>query len=119
MENSIVYYINLDERPDRKQHIENELIKIFPKDIINRISAIKHKTGAIGCSNSHIDALFNFIKSKKDVCYIFEDDFQFLFPPDEIKEILNNVLKEDFNVIMMSYNGLGIDINCQSIKNNF
>ena len=116
--NSIVYYINLDERTDRNQHILIELSQLFPKELINRFSAIKHKNGAIGCSQSHINVLFQFIKSNKDYCFIFEDDFKFLFPIDDIKNILFNTIKNDFNVLLMSYNGLGIEINYEQIKNN-
>jgi GR25 family glycosyltransferase involved in LPS biosynthesis len=116
--NSIVYYINLDERKDRNEYILNELLQLFPKQIINRVSAIKHTNGAIGCSQSHINVLSQFITSSKELCFIFEDDFQFLFPIDHIQIMLLNALKNDFNVIMMSYNGLNININYNNIFNN-
>ena len=116
--NSIVYYINLDERKDRNELIFNELLQLFPKELIHRFSAIKHHNGAIGCSQSHINVLFQFIKSNKDICFIFEDDFTFLFPIDNIKNILFNVLKNEFNVLLMSYNGLGIDVDFEQVKNN-
>jgi len=116
--NSIIYYINLDERIDRNNHVLNELLQLFPKEIINRYSAIKHLNGAIGCSQSHINILFKFIKTNKEYCFIFEDDFHFLFPIDDVKYMLLNALKTDFNVIMMTYNGLGIDIDFSTIKNN-
>jgi GR25 family glycosyltransferase involved in LPS biosynthesis len=116
--NSIVYYINLDERTDRNEHILTELLQLFPKEIIHRYSAIKHQNGAIGCSQSHINVLFQFIKSNKDYCFIFEDDFQFLFPITNIQNIIINALSNDFNLLLMSYNGLGIVINYEQIKNN-
>ena len=116
--NSIVYYINLDEQKDRNEHILNELTQLFPKDIVNRIPAIKHKYGYVGCSMSHIYTLQQFIKSGKQWGFIFEDDFQFLFPIENIKSMLFNVLKHDFNVIMMTYNGFNININYLSISNN-
>ena len=116
--NSIVYYINLDERIDRNEHILNELLKIFPKEIINRFSAIKHQNGAIGCTQSHISILSQFINSGREWGFIFEDDFEFLFSINDIKNMLSNALSIDFNVIMMSYNGLVININYSTIKNN-
>jgi hypothetical protein len=115
---SIVYYINLDERTDRNEHILNELLKIFPKNIINRFSAIKHEQGAVGCTMSHINILLQFINSNKEWCFIFEDDFEFLFPIDDIKIMLSNALKNEFNVIMMTYNGSLININFSTITNN-
>ena len=116
--NSIVYYINLDERKDRDEHILNELKQVFPENIINRISATKNINGAIGCTQSHINTIFKFIKSNKDICFVFEDDFKFLFPIDDIHNMLSNALQTDFNVIMMSYNGLGLEIDVNTIKNN-
>jgi len=116
--NSIVYYINLDERKDRNDFILNELLQLFPKEIINRFSAIKHKNGAIGCTLSHINVLIEFINSGKEWGFVFEDDFQFLFPIDYTINILLNALIFDFNVIMMSYNGVDININYHTICNN-
>jgi GR25 family glycosyltransferase involved in LPS biosynthesis len=116
--NSIVYYINLDERKDRNEHILNELKQLFPEEIINRFPAVKHINGAIGCTQSHINILFKFIKSDKDICFIFEDDFKFLFPIDDVKMMLSSALKDDFNVIMMSYNGLGIEFDYMTIYDN-
>lgn len=113
-----VYYINLDERTDRNKHILNELINIFPKENINRIPAHKHVCGAVGCTQSHVNVLIQFLKSEKEHCFVFEDDFQFLYPKDDIMNIIMNVLKDSYNVIMLSYNSLGIDLDLSSINNN-
>jgi GR25 family glycosyltransferase involved in LPS biosynthesis len=118
MDNYNVYYINLDERLDRKKHIEIELLKIFPKETINRISATKNINGAVGCTQSHINTLFTFLKSDKKYCFVFEDDFQLLYSVDETKNILNNIFSENFNAVMLSYNALGIEYNYDTIKNN-
>ena len=52
------FYINLDERVDRLEHIEKLKQKYsFLKDI-NRLKAYKNKSnGLIGCGVSHIKAL--------------------------------------------------------------
>ena len=115
---SIVYYINLDERPERNEYILNELKQLFPLEIINRFPAIKHKIGAIGCSQSHINILFQFIKSDKEICFIFEDDFKFLFPMDDTKKMLLNAINVNFNVIMLTTNDLCIKINFNKIHQN-
>ena len=50
-----VFYINLEHRKDRKEHVENELKKIGLNG--QRFNAIKTKNGAIGCSMSHLRLL--------------------------------------------------------------
>jgi len=52
-----VVYINLDERKDRNAEIQRELLQAFPATKIQRFSAIRHTTGAIGCTKSHIAVL--------------------------------------------------------------
>jgi GR25 family glycosyltransferase involved in LPS biosynthesis len=116
--NSIVYYINLDEHKNKNDFIFNELKKLFPINIINRISAIKHNFGLIGCCKSHILSLQHFINSNKTFGFIFEDDFEFLFPISNIQNILFNAFKNDFNVLMLTYNNIKIDINFFALSNN-
>jgi GR25 family glycosyltransferase involved in LPS biosynthesis len=70
------YYINLDERVDRKTHFENNIkMRAFFSNL-QRMSAIKNSDGAIGCGLSHIKSLV-LSKNITDVSYvgIFEDDF--------------------------------------------
>ena len=50
-----VFYINLEERIDRKTHVENELNSLGW--IYERFNAIKAKSGRIGCSMSHLKLL--------------------------------------------------------------
>jgi GR25 family glycosyltransferase involved in LPS biosynthesis len=122
--NSIVYYINLDERIDRLFHIQNELESVFDKEIIQRIQGRKHENGAIGCTQSHVDTIIKFLKSNKDLCFVFEDDFQFLYPKNETVQIINNIcsslLAPDniIGVVMLTYNSLGIVLELNTMQNN-
>lgn len=100
--NSAVYYINLADRIDRKIHIENELL-IF-ENMVSRIDAIKDKIGSIGCAKSHILALKTFLQTTKKYCFIFEDDFQFLYQQNETIKIINNIFEHDFDMILLTYN---------------
>ena len=70
------FYINLEHRLDRKQHVEQELSKIGIK--AERFNAIKMENGAIGCSMSHLKILQNSLKNKLDHVLIVEDDITFL-----------------------------------------
>jgi glycosyl transferase family 25 len=71
-----VYYINLEYRTDRKDHIEEQLSKLGLKG--ERFNAIKMVDGAIGCSLSHLKLLENALKNKMDHILILEDDITFL-----------------------------------------
>jgi glycosyl transferase family 25 len=70
-------FINLNERTDRLQHIQEEFKKIGITNAI-RIEAIKMDIGAIGCGLSHIKSL-NYAKQMNfETCFICEDDITFL-----------------------------------------
>jgi glycosyl transferase family 25 len=69
-----VIYINLEERVDRKEQIEQELQKYFSSDKILRFNAIKESHGGIGCTKSHIAVLEMAIKEKWSNYLVVEDD---------------------------------------------
>lgn len=95
------FYINLDERKDRKQFMEKELKKL---DIIpNRIEAVKMKNGAVGCSLSHIKCIEEAIKSNYDYVTIFEDDIE-IIKLDLLKEKVNKLINKDFDILLLSGN---------------
>jgi glycosyl transferase family 25 len=70
------YYINLEHRIDRKEHIEKELNKMGIR--ATRFNAIQMKNGAIGCSLSHLKILEEAKKNKLSHVLIVEDDIVFL-----------------------------------------
>ncbi len=106
----IVYYINLKHREDRYNHINNELAKTnIDKEKINRIEGVYYKTfGILGCAKSHILALESFIKSNKEHCIIFEDDFEFTKSQEDITTLINTFFNSNinFDVLMLSSNTL-------------
>jgi glycosyl transferase family 25 len=87
-----VLYINLDERQDRKFHIQNELPKIGIT-CAQRVSAIRMKNGAVGCSMSHLKCLEIAKQQNWDHVLILEDDIQFL-NPELLKTQLNGFLNK-------------------------
>lgn len=70
------FYINLDHRIDRKEHVEKELDSIGIK--AKRFNAIKMENGAIGCSMSHLKILQDAKNNQLDHVLIVEDDITFL-----------------------------------------
>ena len=85
-----IFYINLEHRTDRKEHVETELLKIGL--IGQRFNAIKMDNGAIGCSMSHLKLLQDAVKHNLEHILIVEDDITFLNPTLFINQI-NNFFK--------------------------
>jgi GR25 family glycosyltransferase involved in LPS biosynthesis len=81
------FYINLASRPDRKQHVEEQL-KIMGINA-TRFNAIKLPNGALGCSMSHLKCLETAKKNNWPHLLVIEDDIKFL-DPELFKCQLNN-----------------------------
>jgi len=99
------FYINLEIRTDRKQHVETQLQNIGI--LANRFNAIKLTNGAIGCSMSHLKCLETAKENNWDHVMIVEDDILFL-NPNLFKNQLNKFLKahKDFDVVLIAGNNV-------------
>lgn len=108
------YYINLDKRKDRKEHIEKTLKLCGILDISERIEAIlTEKNGMLGCTMSHILTLEKFIDSDDNTCLIVEDDLTIHNPEQfitNLTKIFNDKVK--FDVIQLSGNHKVLE-NCE------
>jgi len=99
LEVDAVIYINLDSRPDRKAEITEEMTRIgIPADKIYRLSAVKRKWGALGCSLSHIACMNFIIERGWKRTLVLEDDAGF---EDKDKARWNTGVK-DLNAILTS-----------------
>jgi glycosyl transferase family 25 len=114
------FYINLDKRPDRKQHVETQLGMLGIN--AERFSAIQMDNGAIGCSMSHIKLLEMARDNEWDHILIVEDDILFT-EPDIFKNQLNlffNTVPE-FDVLLLGGNNMStykkVNPSCVQIKN--
>jgi GR25 family glycosyltransferase involved in LPS biosynthesis len=74
-----VFYINLAQRPDRKQHVEEQL-NLIGIQTPTRFNAIKLANGALGCSISHLKCLEIAKQNDWPHLLIVEDDIKFLQP---------------------------------------
>lgn len=100
------FYINLEYRTDRKEHVENELEKIGIK--ATRFNAIKMTNGAIGCSMSHLKILEHANKNKLEHVLIVEDDITFL-DSELFKTQINNFFalhENNWDVILLAGNNM-------------
>jgi len=106
----ILYFINLECRPDRLEHITNEINKTnIDKNKIHRINAFyTPHMGALGCSMSHIKALEQFLETPEDIqhCLIMEDDFEFTQEQDVVNKLLDEFFNsgENYDVFTISTN---------------
>jgi GR25 family glycosyltransferase involved in LPS biosynthesis len=89
-----ILYINLESRPDRLKHIENEMNKLLV--LGERVNAIKMPNGAIGCTLSHIKCLELAKERGWPHVFICEDDIFFL-NPELLKENLTK-FSENANI---------------------
>jgi glycosyl transferase family 25 len=99
------FYINLSSRPDRKQHVENQLKKIGL--IAERFNAIKMTNGAIGCSMSHLKIIETAKANDWDHILIVEDDILFTNPTLFVKQF-NKFLSnhKSFDVVLIAGNNV-------------
>jgi glycosyl transferase family 25 len=95
-----VVYINLDERIDRRKHIEGQLSRAFPLERIQRFPAIKAVNGAVGCSRSHIAVLELAKASGWTNVLIIEDDFTWN-NYEKGAPVLEALLTKPFDVIVL------------------
>jgi len=99
------FYINLETRPDRKSHVEQQLRLIGIK--AERFNAIKLKNGALGCSLSHLAILENAKKNNYEHVLIVEDDILFTKPlifQFQFNKFLSN--HNEFDVVLIAGNNL-------------
>lgn len=93
------YYINLEHRTDRNEHVIQQLTNLGLPNF-ERFNAIKMEHGAIGCSMSHLSLLQNALQNKFDHVLILEDDITFLNP---------ELFKQNFNTFLQR-NGSNWDV---------
>jgi GR25 family glycosyltransferase involved in LPS biosynthesis len=99
-------YINLDHRTDKKEQVENEILKMDDdKNKIIRISGVYHKDGCVGCTLAHVNAL----KLAKERGYknfiILEDDFEFLVDKETFHKNVKDFfeLNMEYKMVMLTY----------------
>ena len=102
-----VYYINLEERKDRKELVESELTRMKWK--YKRFNAIRLEDGRAGCSMSHLKLLEMARAENLEYIVIVEDDIQFTNPEkynfmlSEFKRFMT-ANKEDYDVLLLAGN---------------
>jgi len=95
------FYINLEHRKDRNKDVIKELKKLQIN--ANRINAVKHKIGIVGCCLSHMKCVQKAKENNWDYVTIFEDDVIIKSPDSLIKKV-KQLINTDFDVMMLGGN---------------
>lgn len=101
-----ITFINLSSRTDRLQHVMSQF-KLLGLTNMERFSAIKTRSGAIGCSLSHIKCLENAKKNKYKQIFICEDDITFTNPQlflENISKFENSTYNNNWDVLIIGGN---------------
>lgn len=100
------YYINLEKREDRNDHMIEEFKKIN-FDNYTRFNAIETSFGGLGCALSQIGVLEQLEKDEVEVGMILEDDAEFLVPRDVIDGYIELFLKDEkAEVLFLAYDDM-------------
>lgn len=114
-----LYYINLDKRKDRRQHIEQNVLPFIniSSDLIQRIPAVDHTSynlisqrGA-GCSLSHISIWRDAIAKGYKKIIIMEDDFELLGNGAKMNDVLGKLESMNFSICNLGYNNISPLVN--------
>jgi glycosyl transferase, family 25 len=104
-----IYYINLEHRKDRKEHIE-KIIKEYVDpnlSITTRLNAIYTiNDGNIGCAMSHLNIIKDCIINNYNNVLILEDDFEFIIDKNKFHNYLNIFFKiyKDYDILLLGTN---------------
>lgn len=108
-----LYYINLDKRTDRNEHVLNNVIPFFDcVDKYTRVSGVdmthekcRHRR-AIGCAKSHLHTYELFMQSDHNMVLIVEDDFTPTVSKDTFQGRLEVLIDNfpGFSVCNIAYN---------------
>jgi len=98
-----IFYINLDHRLDRKVDIENQFKKLGIYHF-NRISAVSHRRGSLGCAQSHLSIYNKWQSSQSRLLMICEDDIEFKMARGQIDDLIDRFYHDPrIDVLVLSY----------------
>lgn len=113
-----IYYINLNVRTDRREHIEKNvkepLLEYFNEDMWQRFEAVDRTKEpstprrAAGCSLSHLKIWKDAMDNDYKHIMIFEDDFEFIIEPNRFHALTEELFEDfpNFTICNFAYNNL-------------
>lgn len=101
----VIFYINLDDRIDRRQSMEKEFKRMeIPDSMIHRIAATREeRCGHLGCAKSHLQALEIAQQKGWTRFIILEDDFRFRVTRQQFLYTLSRFSNKKGGVFMLAH----------------
>lgn len=106
------FCIHLEDRPDRKEWVENQFAKVGILSN-NFYSSNRTTPGWIGCRDAHLDLLW--MTDDYDQTIIFEDDVEFVHDKDIFRRHLNRMLAQ----LPDNWDALYLGASPQSVQERF
>lgn len=108
----VIFYINLEHRTDRKEHILQQLQTINPGlTKVVRIDAVRvEERGILGCTLSHLKAIEEFEKNPDwKTCIIFEDDYTLVNTVQHFNNIIDDLFDKfpEWDVLNLAHCNYG------------
>ena len=117
-----IYWINLERRPDRREHMMN-ILRLNEQNSF-RVEAIDYKNnfhpyticknsrvsdGHHGCTCSHIKAMKLFLETSKDeYCFISEDDLSNIYSSHWLNKHLDILKKGEYDILQLKRQKMSI-----------
>lgn len=100
-----VFYINLESRPERKKHIEQQLSQLFwgyERFNAIQIHPVTPRNGTLSVAQSHLKVMKQAKERNLDYVIVLEDDF-YVEELDLFLESIDYILKnnDDFDVLLL------------------
>jgi len=95
-------YINLDNRIDRKEKMEEQFLNHDIKGV-DRFSAVSsYGSGPLNCKKSHFEIYEKFLKTDYETLLVLEDDCLFLPSLTEnVDEVLNDIYSVEWDIFWL------------------
>lgn len=108
-----IYYINLEHRKDRREHIEKQIKEYLDPRLerTERFNGVYNENGALGCSKSHLGVIEDCIEKGYENVLILEDDFEFIIDKDKLRDYLNTFYNnyKEVDILLLGVNGPNFD----------
>ncbi len=102
-----VFYINLDHRPDRRAHIEEQLALVGLREHATRFPGMLSSLGgAVGCTLSHLTLLTRAAEQGWDHLLVLEDDTLFTDPRTFVQQTERALQAGAWDVLLLAGNNI-------------
>jgi len=89
-----IYYINLDHRVDRQEHMQGIFKQLGISERVERVPGIIANPPILGCGKAHLQCIQEGLSAKADNIFVFEDDCMLdNYNDDKFKISINDMMR--------------------------